>query len=463
MIVNVETAERGQVKLFPSYLVQNAGWYPLYDARVMSDSKQIELHYFGMLQQSTGEDWNDVALTLSTAEPMSVKSLPKLERWFIDTKPLAVRQSYNIINNGSENPDYHLNYERNWGLPSGTGTVSGNLIDKSTGEALMGANVSLDGTSFASSSDVNGRFFIPNVVSSQYTLTVNMVGYIPARVFLQVNEKNTANLTIPLSVAPLGSSNEVVVTAQRAVVQKDMTQSVRVRSGRSDAAAYSLEGLSVPKEEDTYTNVFAKELSTTFEIPANNSIPSDNTYHKVTIAINRSPVDFTYTSMPRIASGVYLKGKMANKENYPLLEGEINIFVDNDFINRTYLNTIVPTDTLELALGIDERMQVKKVLLNKFQETKGLLGGKRQITYDYEIQIENNRPTEESVFIYDQLPIAMNEDIQIDLLEPKKEKNELGSERKLEWNLKLKPGEKKVIPVKYQVAYPNNLSVFGLE
>ncbi|MEJ2617387.1 MAG: DUF4139 domain-containing protein, partial [Ignavibacteriaceae bacterium] len=212
-----------------------------------------------------------------------------------------------------------------------------------------------------------------------------------------------------------------------------------------------------------YTNVYAKELSTSFEIKAKSSIPSDNSQHKVTIAIENLPVEYSYTSIPKISPAVYLKGKIVNTNDYPFLEGEINIFIDNDFINRTFLKTIVPTDTLELALGIDDKIQIKKVLINKFQESKGFLSGNKQISYEYEIQITNNRAIEESVLVYDQIPIPMNEDIKVSLIEPEKEKEELGKEQKLEWNVKIKPGEKKIIPVKYTVEYPNNINVYGLE
>jgi len=331
VLINIETENKGNVTLYPSYLVENAGWYPVYDARVMSQTKQMELSYFGMLHQSTGEGWNNISLTLSTAEPLSLKILPKMERWFVDIKPL-----------------YVTNYP---GMQSGVINVKG------------------------------GRSYNNNTIEG------------------------------------------------------------------------------TPLANTIYTDVHAGELSTTFEVPAKSSIPSDNTPHKVTIAIGNFKTAFRYTAVPKISPGVYLNGKMVNTKDYPLLQGELNVFVDNDFINRTFLNTIVPTDTFELALGIDERMQAKKVLVNKFQETKGFLGGKKQITYEYEIQLQNKRQTEETIVVYDQVPIPMNEDIKVELLEPKKDLKDLGNDQKLEWKITLAPGEKKNIPVKYTILYPDNLTV----
>lgn len=444
VIVTIENKNYGKIKLYPSYLVQSANWYPLYDARVISESKEVELSYFGMIHQSTGEDWKDISLTLSTAEPMSIKSLPELDRWFIDTKPLPVRHSKN---NRHINLQGGVSYEQNFGIPSGNGSITGYVIDNSTGDPLVGANVLLSGTKIGSATDLNGKFLIPNVPAGNYGLTVSYIGYRSQNVNLNVIEKNTANLTLPLEAQAV-SGQEVTITAQamgqRSAINQQLTTSNKIGQVK-------------------YTNVYAKELSTSFEIKTKSSIPSDNSQHKVTIAIENLPVEYSYTSIPKISPAVYLKGKIVNTNDYPFLEGEINIFIDNEFINRTFLNTIVPTDTLELALGIDDKIQIKRVLVNKFQESKGFLSGDKQISYEYEIQITNNRPTEESVLIYDQIPIPMNEDIKVNLIETKKDKEELGNEQKLEWHVKIKPGEKKIIPLKYIVEFPNNINVYGLE
>ena len=444
VIVTIENNNYGKLKLYPSYLVQSANWYPLYDARVISESKQVELSYFGMIHQSTGEDWKDISLTLSTAEPMSVKSLPELERWFIDTKPLPIRHGIIRRNINSQNG---VSYEQNFGIPGGNGSITGYLIDNSTGDPLVGANVVLSGTNIGSATDVNGKFLIPSVPAGNYRMNISYIGYQPQNLNINVIEKNTANLTIPLQAQAI-SGQEVVVTAH-AMAQMSATNQQMVSSNKIGHVKY--------------TNVYAKELSTSFEIKTKSSIPSDNSQHKVTIAIENLPVEYSYTSIPKISPAVYLKGKIVNTNNYPFLEGEINIFIDNDFINRTFLKTIVPTDTLELALGADDKIQIKKVLINKFQESKGFLSGDKQTSYEYEIQITNNRTTEESVLVYDQIPIPMNEDIKVSLIEPKKEKEELANDQKLEWNIKIKPGEKKIIPIKYTVEYPNNINVYGLE
>lgn len=52
-----------------SYLVNNCGWSPSYVMRAAADRKQVQVEYSALIQQLSGEDWNDVELTLSTASP----------------------------------------------------------------------------------------------------------------------------------------------------------------------------------------------------------------------------------------------------------------------------------------------------------------------------------------------------------------------------------------------------------
>lgn len=67
VIVSVEGG--GAARLELEYLVANAGWRPMYDLRTASNATSVELSYRAQVWQQSGEDWNDVELALSTAEP----------------------------------------------------------------------------------------------------------------------------------------------------------------------------------------------------------------------------------------------------------------------------------------------------------------------------------------------------------------------------------------------------------
>jgi uncharacterized protein (TIGR02231 family) len=82
--VRVAAAQAGSLDVSLSYTVPGASWVPSYDARVLSGERAVALGYFGIVRQNTGEDWKDVALTLSTARPSMGGAAPVLTVWNLD-------------------------------------------------------------------------------------------------------------------------------------------------------------------------------------------------------------------------------------------------------------------------------------------------------------------------------------------------------------------------------------------
>ena len=81
----------GEAELSLTYVVSKASWSPQYDLRaaIATDPKSqssVELHYRASIRQYTGEDWNGVNLTLSTASPLTGTDIPKLEPYWISER-----------------------------------------------------------------------------------------------------------------------------------------------------------------------------------------------------------------------------------------------------------------------------------------------------------------------------------------------------------------------------------------
>ena len=86
-IITLELPTDGEVTLEISYRVGKASWHPQYDVRVQMNNEQsqgeVELTYLGMVQQATGERWENVTLALSTARPSLAAVLPELKPWYL--------------------------------------------------------------------------------------------------------------------------------------------------------------------------------------------------------------------------------------------------------------------------------------------------------------------------------------------------------------------------------------------
>ena len=87
VMVPLETERATKLDIDLSYQVTNATWFPLYDARLDTTGENLlQLVQYGVVKQQTGEDWEGVSLSLSTARPQLAASLPYLKPIWIDAQ-----------------------------------------------------------------------------------------------------------------------------------------------------------------------------------------------------------------------------------------------------------------------------------------------------------------------------------------------------------------------------------------
>lgn len=91
--ITVSAAEAAVGRVTITYLVNNAGWTPLYDLRSTDNGGTIELTYKAQVFQNTGIDWEATPLSLSTNNPYANKTKPDLNPWYLDYYVEQYRQA----------------------------------------------------------------------------------------------------------------------------------------------------------------------------------------------------------------------------------------------------------------------------------------------------------------------------------------------------------------------------------
>ena len=85
----IEVSKAGYLTVSVDYQLHGISWAPIYDARLDTASGAMELVQYGVVRQQTGEDWKDINLTLSTAQPSRGATAPHLSPMWLD-----IRQAY---------------------------------------------------------------------------------------------------------------------------------------------------------------------------------------------------------------------------------------------------------------------------------------------------------------------------------------------------------------------------------
>jgi uncharacterized protein (TIGR02231 family) len=332
--IAIEAEAKGKMTLKINYLITGASWVPSYDVRVDLDKSELCLNYFGIIRQRTGEDWNDVKLSMSTSKPHISGLLPELDPWYIDFRQPVFKQAMKRA-----------------------------LAD-----------------------------------------TIMQEGYKP----------------------------------------------------------------SSPQEELKQETAYAESRGTsvTFNIKKRETILGKDEPFKTTITQEELQAKLSYICTPKLYEFAFLKAEIVNDTKYPFLEGEVSIFLGENYIGKSKIDAIPIDKTFDLHLGVDERIHVERRLIGE-KTDKSFIGKKAVHSYTYRITIENLMKEEKRIIVHDQVPVARHPDIQVKLVRSvpsmvTKEDVQEESPGLLEWELSLPAQKTKTIEFEFSVAFPKGMRVKGL-
>lgn len=104
IVISISASAAITATLEVNYVVANAGWYPVYDLRAVNTKSPVQLNYKANVFQRTGEEWKNVNLVLSTANPNQSGLKPELYPWYLDFYNPIVYKQYNKKTMGRSMP-----------------------------------------------------------------------------------------------------------------------------------------------------------------------------------------------------------------------------------------------------------------------------------------------------------------------------------------------------------------------
>ncbi|MET3046688.1 DUF4139 domain-containing protein [Flavobacterium covae] len=215
-----------------------------------------------------------------------------------------------------------------------------------------------------------------------------------------------------------------------------------------------------PSSISNYTNIVENQLQTSFEIDIPYDILSNGKAHSVSLKDFKIPASFKYYAAPKIEKEAFLMAEIKDYTKYNLLAGEANIIFEGLYVGKTFINPNQTSDTLNLSMGRDKKVSIKR---EKVMEQSGIrfLSSKKEQTFTYDIVIKNNKKETIYMLLKDQYPLSTDKEIEIELTERNgaKVNPETGI---LTWDLQLKPNEIQKIRIRYIVKYPKDKIISNL-
>lgn len=356
VFLQVMCKRSGEIPVDLSYYTPNAGWTALYDIRVNSKTNKVKMVYKASLTQTTGVDWKNTKLTLSTGTPNFGVTAPILTPWYLQ---LYV-------------PGLYTDLQKR----AAAGNATRNMIQSYSDDKVLSEVVISDGAG-------------------------------------QLRQQKERDLNID------------------------------------------------PSTLQQYTTLNEGQLNTNFEIDLPYDIESDGKLHSVTIKDQEISCILKNYAVPRIDKEAYLLAEVADWQNLDLLPGDANIIMDDTYIGKSVIDPNTTADTLNLSLGRDKRIAIKRSLVKELSSLKTSGGSSRQL-FTYEIMVKNNKLTDINLLLKDQFPLSTIKEVEVKL--------EDGSDAMinmetgvLTWKIDLKPGESRKVRFSYSVKYPKDKKIVNLK
>jgi hypothetical protein len=208
------------------------------------------------------------------------------------------------------------------------------------------------------------------------------------------------------------------------------------------------------KVESTLTSNF---MNVEYKLKINQDIASDGKEHMVAIDQFDLPATYQYHSVPKLDPAAFLLAKVTDYGKYNLIPGNANIFFEGAYIGQSYIDPTIVGDTLLLSLGKDEQISVKRIKLNDFSKTK-IISTNKSDTYAFETTIKNNKSTDITIEVLDQVPISKSDDIKVEI-EEMNGADYIADYGKLTWMINIPANSTKKIKLIYTVKYPKDKTI----
>jgi hypothetical protein len=460
-VVAIVDLARAGADLELEYFVPGARWKPAYDLHYASARGQIRVETAAVVEQATGEDWTDAALSLSTAMPGRGIDLPELLTWTLGERsefvpqlrarsappvepPLPVPGPSRAAE-ASKAIDAEL-VQMRLAQASGSPDTGARMQDfersvEETKEAIRRPTRRMSKAMPAppppSPSPSSAPAAAPAMPPSEPQGYEMEAAEAPARTF--------GGRKSPLASAPAVRRNKSATSTTSVPLElDDMTASARG-----------------PVLSDPYLPaVSAGGLDYVYQAPTKATIPSSNKQVRIPLASQTFKASAFHEATPALAPTAFLRARVRNDGKRPLLRGPATIFGDGELVGVGEIQTTGPGGDIEFPLGADQDVKLVRQIVPS-TKTTGVIMKTEETVYDVKIQVGNYKKQKITVEIVDQIPRSRKDKVEVKLLGIQPAATAApDADGVIRWRLDLSPGATQTLQLRYQIARPKDWQLY---
>jgi phosphopantetheinyl transferase (holo-ACP synthase) len=214
-------------------------------------------------------------------------------------------------------------------------------------------------------------------------------------------------------------------------------------------------------------------LTTTYELPGLRTLAPSTGHRSHTLSkANLESLTLTHVIIPKIRAAAFLRARIKNTSSANILRGKMGISVDGTFLGTSTIPSCAPNNFFNISLGVDPNILVTYAKPSIQRATSGFFNKENAAVFRRSCWVKNTKSTPVDIIISDQIPLKDNEQVRIQMIEPKgleKEGDEvdMGLEKingkgkavmmrngEVKWFIRLEAGKDGRIVLAYQTRVP---------
>lgn len=251
-----------------------------------------------------------------------------------------------------------------------------------------------------------------------------------------------AERSIALGPEPEPQLAETEVTVMRRRVSMAPTSAASARPA-AEFDSVNVEPIARPRPtpiEHRAAVVRANLLSARLEIAALVSLRSGAAPRRVLAAHSELQCTIEHQAAPRHTNAVFLAAKVRNRNAFPLLAGNVALFVEREYVGTTMLPDVPVDEEVFVPFGVDPSVTVDRTLATRSAERRG---AREHSSVRYDYRVSNHRDQAVDLVVFEQLPVSRSAGLLVrtstDTRAPSA-RREHDSPGTLRWNVHLTPG-----------------------
>ncbi|MEU4104807.1 DUF4139 domain-containing protein, partial [Streptomyces tanashiensis] len=150
-----------------------------------------------------------------------------------------------------------------------------------------------------------------------------------------------------------------------------------------------------------------------FDAAARADVPSDGTWHTVTVGEIAVGLRTEHLCVPSVEQTVYATLAVSNATGQALLAGPVEVTVDDDFLLTAALPTLAPGGVRRLGLGPAEGVRVTRRTHLK-ESTAGLRNNVTVLDHRVHVELANRLAGPVTVEVHERVPVSSEPDARIE-------------------------------------------------